>query len=90
MEIEPIRKSQAEEIIEVKILGIQTGTTKSRISNETQELEGRISGVEDMIEEMDTLVKENVKSKDILTPQKIIQEISEVMKRTYLRILRIY
>ena len=42
-------------------------------TNIIQEMEERISGIEDMIEEMDTLVKENVKSRKFLTQN--IQEI---------------
>ena len=43
------------------------------ISNKTQEMEERISGTEDMMEEIDSSVKENVKSNEFLTQN--IQEI---------------
>lgn len=38
-------------------LGKQTGTTDVNIINTTQEMEERISGIEDTIEEIDTSVK---------------------------------
>ena len=44
----------------------------------------KIAGIKEMIEEMDTLVKENVKSKKFLTQN--IQEIWDTMKRRNLRI----
>lgn len=50
-----------------------------------KEMEERISDVEDMIEEMTTVVKENVKSKNILAPY--IKEIFDTMKRPNLKIL---
>jgi hypothetical protein len=54
-------------------IGERTKTTKTSIINIIQEMEERISGIEDTIEEIDTSVKENVKYKKIL--EKIIQEI---------------
>ena len=47
----------------------------------------RLSSVEDMIEEIDTSVKENVKVKRFLTQN--IQEIWKTMKRPNLRIIGI-
>jgi hypothetical protein len=47
----------------------------------------RISGVEDMVEEIDTTVKENSKHEKRLTQS--IQEIQGTMKRPSLRIIRI-
>ena len=52
-----------------------------------QEIEDRISGVEDTLEEIDTTVKENSKHKK--TPTQSIQEIQDTMKRPNLRIIRI-
>ena len=40
------------------------GKTDSSITNRIQELEERISGIEDMIEEINTSVKENVNLKN--------------------------
>lgn len=50
-------------------------------------MKARISGIKDTIEEMDTLVKGNVKSKKFLAQN--IQGIWGTMKRTNLRIVRI-
>ena len=47
-------------------LGKQTGTTKTSITNRIQEIEERISGTEDTIEEIDTLVKEKKQIQQIL------------------------
>ena len=44
-----------------------------------QEMEERISGIEDMIEETDSLVKKNVKNNKFLTQN--IQEIWDTIKR---------
>ena len=44
-----------------------------------------MSGIEDTIEEINTLVKENVKSKKFLTQD--IQEIWDTMKKPNLRII---
>lgn len=42
-----------------KNLGIGPRTTMASPTNKTQEMEHRISGIEDMIEKISTLVKEN-------------------------------
>ena len=47
----------------MKNLGAWKRTLEAVFFNGIQEMEERISGIEDKIEEMDTLVKENVKSK---------------------------
>ena len=52
-----------------------------------QEIEERISGGEDTIENIDTTVKENAKSKKRLTQS--IQEIQDTMRRPNLRIIGI-
>ena len=57
------------------------------ISNRIQEIEERISGAEDTIENIDTTIKENVKCKKILTQN--IQEIQDTMRRTNLRLISI-
>ena len=54
-------------------VGKQSGTTDVSITNRIQEMEERISGVEDTIEEIDSLAKENVKSNKLLAQN--IQEI---------------
>ena len=48
-------------------LGIWSETTEENIYNRIQEVEERISGVQDTIEEIDSLVKENIKPNKLLT-----------------------
>jgi hypothetical protein len=48
-----------------------------------QEIQGRISGAEDFIENMGTTIKENAKYKKILTQN--IQEIQDTMRRPNLQ-----
>ena len=50
----------------MKILGTRTGNSEANFTNRMQEMEERISGTKDTIEEVDTLVRENVKSKNVL------------------------
>ena len=50
-------------------------------------MEERISGVENMVEKLDSLVKENAEYKKIVTQN--IQEIQDTVKRLNLRILGI-
>lgn len=50
----------------MKELGTQTGHTDASYTNQAQEKEQIISGIDDMIEEMATSVKEIVKSKNLL------------------------
>jgi predicted ribosome quality control (RQC) complex YloA/Tae2 family protein len=57
------------------------------ISNRIQEMEERISGAEDSIENMDTAIKENARCKKILTQN--IQEIQDTMRRPKLSIIGI-
>jgi hypothetical protein len=52
-----------------------------------QEVEVRISGAEDTVENIDTKVKENAKDKKLLTQN--IQEIQDKMRRPNLRIIDI-
>ena len=72
-------------MLEMKILGIRTETTED--SFHRIEMKDRISGAEDMIEDTDTLVKENVNSNNFFTQN--MQEIWDTMKRPNLRIIRI-
>lgn len=46
----------------MKILRIQTRNTEASFTNRKQEIESRISGTEDMIKEVNTSIKQNVKS----------------------------
>ena len=66
-------------------LGNWAGTTDTSITNRIQEMAERSSGWEDRIEEIDTSVKENVKSKTFLTQN--VQEIWETMNRSDLQIM---
>jgi predicted nucleic acid-binding Zn-ribbon protein len=62
MEIETIKKSQRETTMEIENLGKRSGVVDTRIINRIQEIEERISGAEDTVENIDTTVKENAKS----------------------------
>jgi wobble nucleotide-excising tRNase len=57
------------------------------ITNIIQEIEERISGTEDTIENIDTTIKENEKCKKLLTQN--IQEIQDTMRRPHLRVIGI-
>ena len=52
---------------------------QASITNRIHEIEERISGAEDTIENIDTTVKENAKSKKLLIQN--IQEIQETRRR---------
>jgi chromosome segregation ATPase len=79
MEIETIKKLQRETTLELENLEKRSGVIDASITNRIQEIEERISGAEDTIENTDTTVKENVKSKKFLTQN--IQEIQDTMRR---------
>ena len=83
MEVETIKKSQRETTLELEKLGKRSGVIDARITNRIQEIEERISGAENSIENMDTTIKENAKCKKILTQN--IQEIQDTMRRPNLR-----
>jgi hypothetical protein len=63
MEVEIIKKTQRETTLEIENLGKKSGTIDASISKRIQEIEERISGAEDSIENMDTTIKENEKCK---------------------------
>ena len=83
MELETIKKSQRETTLELENIGKKLGAIDASITNQIQEIEERISGAEDTIENIDTTVKENAKSKKFLTQN--IQEIQDTMRRPNLR-----
>jgi hypothetical protein len=87
MEVETIKKTQREMTLEIEILKKKSRTMYASISNRIQEMEERISGAEDSIENMDTTSKENAKCKKNLTQD--LQEIQDTMKRPNLRIIGI-
>jgi hypothetical protein len=62
LEVETIKKTQMEANLKMGNLGKRSGITDLSITNRTQEIEERISGIEDTVEEIDT-VKENSKHK---------------------------
>ena len=66
-EIETIKKAQSEGMLEIEKLGKWSGTTDVSITNRIQEMEERISGVEDTLVEIDSSTKENLKSNKSLT-----------------------
>jgi hypothetical protein len=61
METETIIKSPLEASLEMESLGKRSGATDASIINRIQEIEERISGVEETIEDIDTAIKENTK-----------------------------
>jgi hypothetical protein len=75
MEIETIKKSKRKTTLEIENLGKRSGVIDTRITNRLQEIEERLSDTEYTIEDMDTIVKENTKSKKLLTQNN--QEIQD-------------
>ena len=71
----------------IEKLGKRSGTADASITNRVQEMEERISGAEDKLEEIDSSTKENHKSNKSLIQN--IQEIWEAGKRPNLRIIGI-
>jgi hypothetical protein len=84
-EVDTIKKTQSEATLEIEILGRKSGNIDARISNRIQEMEERISGAEDSIENITTTIKENAKCKKILTQN--IQEIQDTMRKPSLQII---
>jgi chromosome segregation ATPase len=69
MELETIKKSQRETNLELENQGKRSEVIDASITNRIQEIEERISGAEDTIENIDTTVKENAKSKKPPNPK---------------------
>ena len=65
--VDTIKKAQSEAKLEIETLANNSGTVDASISNRIQEMEERISGAEDSIENISTTIKENAKCKKILT-----------------------
>jgi DNA-binding FrmR family transcriptional regulator len=82
-EVDTIKKTKSEAMLEIETLGKKSGTTD--VSDRIQKMEERISRAEDSIENISTTIKENKKCKKIL-PQNI-QEIQDTMRRSNLRII---
>lgn len=75
MERETKKKSQRETVLEIEIPRKKSGTLDASITDRIQEMEERLSGAEDSIENIDTAIKENAKCKKILTEN--IQNIQD-------------
>jgi flagellar motor component MotA len=58
-EVDTIKKIQSKETLKIETLGKKSETIDASISNRIQEMEERISGAEDSIENMGTTIKEN-------------------------------
>ena len=56
-EVDTIKKTQSEAMLEIETLGKKSGTKDTSISNRIQEIEEIISGAEDSIENMGTTIK---------------------------------
>jgi hypothetical protein len=64
-------------MLEIEILGKKSGIIDASISNRIQEMEERISGAEDSIENIGTTIKDNAECKKILTQN--IQKIQDTI-----------
>ena len=62
-------KSQRETTLVLENLGKRSGVIDASITNRIQEIEERISGAEDTIENIDTTVKENTNAKKTSNPK---------------------
>jgi hypothetical protein len=62
LKMETIKKSQRETTLEIENLGKRSGVLDPSFTNRTQEIEERISGAEDTIENINTTVRGNAKS----------------------------
>jgi prefoldin subunit 5 len=60
-EVDTIKKTQRKTTPEIETLEKKSRTIHASISNRIQQMEERISGAEDSIENMDTTIKENAK-----------------------------
>ena len=56
LEVKGIKKTKPKAILEMEILRKRTGTTDTSITSMIQEMEYRISGLEDMMDKISTLV----------------------------------
>jgi hypothetical protein len=60
-EVETIKETKSKTTLEIENLGKKAGTIDTSISNRIQEMDERISGEDDSIENMGTTIKENAK-----------------------------
>jgi chromosome segregation ATPase len=66
-QVNTIEKTQSKAKLEMETLGKKSGSIDASISNRIKEMEEKISGAEDSIENIGTTIKENAKCKKILT-----------------------
>ena len=78
MEINARKKTQTEEILELVNLRKRTGNTDIRITNKIQEMEERISGIENTIEEIEKLVNQIVNMWGTMAPAIYVVEVGLV------------
>ena len=57
LEMESLKKTQTEIKLQMKTLVSQTETTEAILTNKEQDVEDRISGIENKVEETDSSVK---------------------------------
>ncbi|ERE73407.1 LINE-1 type transposase domain-containing protein 1 [Cricetulus griseus] len=87
-EIDTIKKkTQNEGMLEIERLDKGSGSKDVSITNRIQEIEERISVAEDLLEDIQSSIKENLKSNKSLTQN--IQQIWDTVKRPNLRIIGI-
>jgi chromosome segregation ATPase len=86
-EVDTIKKTQSETTLKIETLGKKSETIDVSINNRIQEMEERISGAEDSIENMGTTIKENAKCKKLRIQN--IQEIQNTMRRPNVRLIGI-
>jgi hypothetical protein len=84
-EVDTMKKTQSEKTLKIETPGKKSGTIDVSISNRIQEMEERISGAEDSIENMGITIKENAKCKKTQN----IPEIQDTMRRPNLRIIEV-
>ena len=84
-EVDTIKETQSEATLEIETLGKKSQMIDASISNRILEMEERISGTENSIENISTTIKDNEKCKNILTQN--IQEIQDTMRRPNLCII---
>jgi chromosome segregation ATPase len=77
--VDTIKKTQSKAKLEIETLGKKSGTIDASISNRLREMEERISGAENSIENTGTTIKHNAQCKKIITQN--IQEIQDTMRR---------
>jgi len=65
MEIKTIKKTQRETTLDIENLGKRSEVIDISITNRIQEIEERVSGAEDSIENIDTIVKKKLQKAKI-------------------------